>query len=780
MPPVYDRRQLVVDRDPMRSIFGEPAKLPKLDASVLWAQWLKGLKDMTGLDLSSPEALVLSLGDIVGGALDPEQIAALVAQILGYNGGAAPSIDELVEWVSVNLWGPIDPGRIGVLPVSQIGEFVASLLPNGMFGAASSILDPSGKWTFDEAVGKLSPGSARTTANGTVKELLSTDLIALTPGHVLDVAAVVKWAGLVATGLPIEVGLVTYSDTRGKSMFDRPVLARPTSQTGTSDWQTVHGQYTVPDSGVKSARVRVTVTQGATAGNVWFDEVDAYKTNLMPLRLVEGLSAKLASLLGIDVWQSFLDAAKGSPGGKIGDVIGRIVHLGVDGTFDASQLVNLPNMPMLPGERVGGIGGFSLFENIGQHVNNVANRFFGMNSGGHSLDDAAAAMGAIYNQVQTSAQTLQDMIAKQTGEAHSGKSYAIKFGDYPNGVFPSVFTLTYSGPGTGYVNVEDGKAVWHKVADGDRQVLGKFNAGVTLTDYQTLQGTVANPMDNGAANWLFGRCNAANNTFVYAKGTRNSLLDFRAELGCFVNGTQFVFASNVPANPNFNLSVKLGTSKGLRNFQVISGNEVIIDYTDAAGISQVGADKRGWGFISSTSNGGNNIPAQATVVSCADSDPAAATGSGAKMSRTSTATVSPQSGRALAPANFYQSLDLATPDILAHVPSGKFTVSLAGWYRAEIAFRVDDNAFGSAWNLAPILYKNGTVHRVGTDAYAFFFFGVGAGARFAQTSFAVYLDAGDYIQAGYDASTNISNALKGEASGVETYFSISLLNRSLG
>ncbi|ASR85527.1 minor tail protein [Mycobacterium phage Krueger] len=778
MPPVYDRRQLVLDRNPLAGMVPDPGKLPKLDAAALWAQWLKGLKELTGLDLSSPEKLVESLGELIGGALDPENIIALVGQVLGFT-GTATHLDELTAWVSENLWGPIDPGRIGVLPVSQIGEFVASLLPNGLFDSARSVIDPSGKWVFDSTVGKLSPGSVRTTADGTIKDLLSLDLIALTPGHVLDVAGAIKWSGLVASGTPIEVGLVTYSDAKGTQMVGRPLIARPTGQAGTVTWQDVSGRYTVPESGVKSARVRVTVAQTATAGSVWFDEVDAYKTNLMPLRFVEGLSARLADLLGIDVWQEFLNAAKGGPGGVISDLINRIVHLGVDGSFDASQLTNTNNMPPVPGANIVGISG-NILQDISKHLNNVVNKFLGMGTSAASFDDAAAAMGTIYNQVQTSAVQLQDMIRQQTGDAHSGKSYAVKFADYPNGPFPSVFTLTYSGTGTGYISVVDGKATWNKAADGDRLVIGKHNAGDTLTDYQTISGTVANPMDNGASNWLFGRCDASVQTFVYARGTRNSLLDFRAELGCYVGGVQYIFASNVPANPNFNLRVQIGTGKGLRNFQVFSGSDRIIDYTDSAGISQVGADKRGWGFISSTSNGGNNIPANATIVGCADSDPSAATGSGAKMSRRNTSQVGIQSGRRLAPVNYYDAMDLATPDIIPDVANGKFIVSLAGWYRVEIAFQIDSAAFASAWNVAPVLYRNGVPHRIGTDAYAFFAFGAGAGARYAQTSFGVYLDAGDSVQAGYDAGAAILNAMRGDGDGIGTYFGISLLNRSLG
>ncbi|AYN57196.1 minor tail protein [Mycobacterium phage BoostSeason] len=779
MPRQYDTRQLAVDRDPLRQLVPDPGKLPKLNPKDFYDGFLRGIKLLTGIDLSSPEALVASiielLKDGVGGALDPAQLLAMVGKILGFVGTPA-SIDELAAWASTNLFGWIDPGRLPMIPVSHIGQIVASLLPNGMFGGAQSIIDPTGRWLVDAV-----EGAARTVANGTITDLLSTDLISVVPGQVLNIVGKVKWSGLTASGSPIQLGVTEYSDERGETLAGRALVATPAGQTGTTGWKDVAGTYTVPQ-GVKAVRARVSVGAEATAGDVWFKGIDANKGNtLLPIALVENLSARLASLLGVDVWQSFLDAAKGTAGGTIGDIINRIVHLGVDGSFDASQLVNVPNMPMLPGTKVGGLGNGSgnILQDIKSHVDNVVNKFLGMNGAGHALDDAAAAMGTIYSQVRTSAQQLQDLISEQTGESHSGRSFRVDFTTYPDGPLPDVFDVTYSGSGSGYAEVRGGKGTWHKVADGDRTVMGRYKAD-TLTDYQSLGATVASPMDNGAQNWLFGRCNVAKTTFVYAFGYRNSLLDSRAELGCFVNGVKYVFATNVKANMNFNLGLKIGTGKGLRNFQVISGNEIIIDYTDTAGISQVGPDYRGWGFLSATANNGNNVPADAVYVTCADSDPSAAVGSGAKMARTSTANVGVSVGRFLLPQNFYQSLDLATPDIIPDVTNGKFTVSLAGWYRVEIAFRVSTNAFASTWNLAPVLYKNGQVHRVGTDCYLFYFFGAGAGGRFAQTSFGVYLDAGDSVQSGYDASVAQSSLFSGEASGVETYFSISLLNRSRG
>ncbi|AJD82246.1 minor tail protein [Mycobacterium phage Keshu] len=782
MARAYDRRPLPIDRNPLWSIMGGGVgNLPKLDAQKLWQGWLDSFKLFTGIDLSSPAKLVESIADKIGDALDP---ATVIAEIKDLTHLDLSSPQALVASIGALITGSgdgglIDPSRLPQIPLANIVQLVASVLPGGAFDGLESVVDQLEHWSFDNSTGE---GAAKVTADGAIHDLYSGDLIPVKAGEVLHITGKARWAGLVATGNPVEIGVTGYTDKAGTSSAGRAAVAWPVTPSGTlPDWQTLAGTYTVPN-GVVAVRLRLTLNDTATAGTVSFTGVDANKgNNLLPLNFVADLPSRLAALLDFSTWQQFLDAAKGSPGGAISDLIGRIVHLGVDGTFDASQLVNVPNMPDVPGTKVTGMTG-SVLQDISTHVNNVVTKFLGIrvNEAGHSFDDAAAAMGTIYNQVQTSAQQLQDLIALQTGDAHSGRTYKVNFADLPDGPFPTAqFALTYSGSGSGFVEIKDGRGVWHGVADGDRQVLGKYQ-GDSLTDYQNLAATVSTPMDNGAKNWILGRCNAAADTFVYALGTRNSLVDFRAELGCFVAGHQFVFASNVPANLNFNLSLKVGTFKGLRNFQVFSGNEAIIDYTDAAGISQVGPNYRGWGFLSQTSNGGANIPAEVALVSMADADPAAATGSGAKMSRLSTSNVNVQSGRHLAATNFYDSLELATPDITADVPNAKFTVRLAGWYRVEIAFSLNSFAGASSFQVAPVLYKNGQPHRVGTDAYGFQAFGAGTAARFAQTSFGVYLDAGDSVQVGYDSGAAIVITMSGEPSGIETYFGISLLNRSLG
>ena len=98
------------------------------------------------------------------------------------------------------------------------------------------------------------------------------------------------------------------------------------------------------------------------------------------------------------------------------------------------------------------------------------------------------------------------------------------------------------------------------------------------------------------------------------------------------------------------------------------------------------------------------------------------------------------------------------------------------------------------WNLAPVLYKNGSAHKIGTDA--FFAYGtinlggfisvptpISSGMqRYVQNSFIVYLNANDNVQAGYNVKVGptFSRAILGASSvsGIENYFSISLLNKA--
>ncbi|QJD50327.1 minor tail protein [Mycobacterium phage MarkPhew] len=430
MPPVFDRNPLRVDRDPMRSIFAEPARLPKLDAGTIWAEWLKGLKELTGLDLSSPQALVLSLGDIIGGALDPQHIAEMIGQVLGYVGGPLSGLAQLAKWAGDQLFGIIDPGRLPLLPLGHVSQASPNLLPNGAFTDVVAIDDPAGKWTLDATVGRTAPGSALTLADGTIHELLSVDLIPVVAGTKLDVEGWVKRSNVVGTNGSIYLGLTAYSDTKGATQAtaapNRPTVALMSTVTGTDDWVKLSGTYTVPATGVASVRLRLAVTNGATAGSIWFDDLRLAKgANLLHIDFVDGLGDELAgawaaiegaveqlgNFLGLDKWQEFLNAAAGGIGGTIHSIIDRIVHLGLDGSFDASQLINVRNIPTLPNLVMEGINGIA---NIGESIQNTIDYLWSAFTGQHGTSKSMAALA------QAAQQTSLDITqAVRLAQAHT-------------------------------------------------------------------------------------------------------------------------------------------------------------------------------------------------------------------------------------------------------------------------------------------------------------------------------------------------------------------------
>lgn len=207
----------------------------------------------------------------------------------------------------------------------------------------------------------------------------------------------------------------------------------------------------------------------------------------------------------------------------------------------------------------------------------------------------------------------------------TGQSYVVNFADYADGESESVgvpFDLDYTGTGSGRSWIVDGVSGWHKVVDGDVQLIGRYNGSTVITDsdYQLMRATAAGPMDVGAEEAFCCRMSADKQSYVYIKGYRPSTFSFRCELGCFVSGAKTVFATNVPAGFSLNLAMEAGDFDDTDpyRFQVFSGNSLIIDYTDDDEVSELGALFRGWGFTASTGSGGNAIPASASRVQCSD------------------------------------------------------------------------------------------------------------------------------------------------------------------
>ena len=161
------------------------------------------------------------------------------------------------------------------------------------------------------------------------------------------------------------------------------------------------------------------------------------------------------------------------------------------------------------------------------------------------------------------------------------------------------------------------------------------------------------------------------------------------------------------------------------------------------------------------------------------------TGSGGLMKRTGqTAYAAGSTGRRIIGDNFFDATPVTSPDITVRGAKKGFTVTLAGWYMVELAYKLNPIATWG-WNFAPVLYVNGTATKRGTDCiYTWGFGGSSGSQKSVQNSFIVYLGTNGYVEAGYDVAlgpgfddTNVLGGPDG-GTGIESYFSISLLNRS--
>jgi hypothetical protein len=230
------------------------------------ADWATGILDdfgtifsaFDGIDLTDPgailSAIISAVADAVADIPVVGELAALIENLV--NGGQPINVQ--------NLFGQLTQGLFGIVPASSISSNNPNLLNNGGFDGSIS-MDGSGVWTYDATTGHTSNGSASTTANSTLKALLS-NAVDVTVGQKLSPTVWVKTSSYAGTGTPIRLAVKTYLAGAAVSTTNIQSIAGPG---GT--WTQMTGTYTVP-SGVDSVRLRLVVDTTATGGTIWFDD----------------------------------------------------------------------------------------------------------------------------------------------------------------------------------------------------------------------------------------------------------------------------------------------------------------------------------------------------------------------------------------------------------------------------------------------------------------------------------------------------------------------------
>lgn len=270
------------------------------------------------IDTSSPEAFITSLIDaLVNGGLDAVMDWAAIGQrLFGIGGldetGVGSAGAQLMSLLGNPQLGggsfnPITAGAnmlrsvltpAGALstqtqvPAHLLGLFapgnITNLLPDGGFDAPDSLAGNL-LWEHDAAVGRTTPlGSARTTANGTIKRLIGVP-IGASAGGSIELGTWATWTGLTATGNAIALCAQAYdlngnlvsgsystvawiaSPPAASTSYTGAPLQQPPIPAHQSGWVRMTGTYECP-AGTAFVRPCLEVRATATAGTVWFDD----------------------------------------------------------------------------------------------------------------------------------------------------------------------------------------------------------------------------------------------------------------------------------------------------------------------------------------------------------------------------------------------------------------------------------------------------------------------------------------------------------------------------
>ncbi|AHJ86572.1 minor tail protein [Mycobacterium phage Jolie2] len=410
---VYDRRTLIVDRDPSHQLAVEAGNFPKPNpidlvkafANALEEYGLEALETVTGLDLTGLKAALDRLKALLGGIDlfdgDAFDRAAAIAQfiasipaglistdwgaLLGKLGGGLPApdqaLDQLAKFFRINLGAPIGSGRLPLIPLSHIRAVNPNLLTDGSFDDEDT-LAPFDDWDWDDTDGRTKPGCAYTVADGTTHTIYSNP-IEVGPLDELDVEVWADWIGLATNGAsPLSMAIAAHR-ADGSLIGGMPAVVAQAGGAGNSaNWVRLHlEEWPVPDD-AKYVILELTVAAWATAGIVRFDDAVLRKTGSMPQSYVSGLAGAL---------QGAADRVQG----VINQIWTGVTRQALDGPKQLGDLFEaLGNIPAVS---IAGVGGMAnMVETIAETWSQLWGGFAReIGLGGKSIADAANAASTV-------------------------------------------------------------------------------------------------------------------------------------------------------------------------------------------------------------------------------------------------------------------------------------------------------------------------------------------------------------------------------------------------
>lgn len=273
--------------------------------------------------------------------------------------GVTMDLSTLATWASGVLTGKSDipagqlkgvlpAGILSSIPLSNINFDTPNLLSQGDFGNATTITAQDG-WSWDSSQNHTgSGGCAKVVCNGTARRLYSNQVIKVVAGDKINLSSYVKTSSdFSGSSTCIELILVPFVGTDRYTIGGNAVNVYFNTRGAATDWALATGSsgsgtapWTVP-TGVTSVRVRLSVTSAATAGSVWFDDIDLHKTGLLSGDWMQGIVGTVAA-----DFQSIVDkviqAIKGTITGGTGNPLNGILT-SLQSIF--STLFNIPQLP---------------------------------------------------------------------------------------------------------------------------------------------------------------------------------------------------------------------------------------------------------------------------------------------------------------------------------------------------------------------------------------------------------------------------------------------------
>lgn len=360
-----------------------------------------------------------------------------------------------------------------------------------------------------------------------------------------------------------------------------------------------------------------------------------------------------------------------------------------------------------------------------------------------------------------------------TNGSYSGNAVAVNFSSMPPAAsLGGDWSQSYpSGSGAGTLGITAGRARYTGTAS-NRVAFARYTAKQTISDYQKVGAAFATaPSINlfggdRSYNSIISRCNAAGNTYVFVDLYANEI-----RLGTTVAGATTLFATTTDFRfkPGAAYWLESGTFGGARIFRVWENKTVLMTYTDASVISQLGADYRYTGMRMMARNN-NYLPAQCATFAFYDNTPAAIKGCGWRISRTSGANGNFSVGNNLFPTSWFNTVEYMSPDLLeTYDPvNNKIIVPADGWYQVQI-IQYGDNGIGpfTGGLMRAGVALNGTVVQLGQPSPS----NIAVGYTGFGGAFTVYCQAGDELQPAYGSTWSATGYLENDAGGLGTYWS---------